>query len=139
MAALGKRLLKIEIDGVAYEGQVSSARITAGDADTDFLTFADAATGGAKEYTLTGTIVQDLAVGSLWREMWDNTGDTVPFTLMPYGNSTPTAGQPHVEGSAIISLPDGDVVGGDASTSASDLMSVEIAWVCTAKPTLVSA
>ncbi|WP_156409701.1 hypothetical protein [Nocardioides sp. Soil796] len=85
------------------------------------------------------TLVQDLATGSLWREVWDNTGTEVPFTLAPYGNAAPAAGQGHVVGNAVISEPDGDLLGGEANASTTARFTIDVEWSCTAKPTLDEA
>lgn len=139
MAAIGTRLMKIEVDGTDFTAQVSSARITSGEGDTDFVTFADAAAGGAREYRLEFTAVQDAETGTLWDEVFSNAGDTVPVTLMPYGNATPTTAEPHFEMSAIISEPDGDLIGGEADASATARMTIECSWVLTGKPVKTTA
>jgi hypothetical protein len=137
MAALGTRLLTITVNGVAYTSSVSNATLTPNESDSDFVTFADAAAGGAFDWVLGFTAVQDLAAGSLWREMWDNAGDTVPFVLAPYGNATPAAGQGHIVGSAVITLPAGNaMLGGEANPSTTARFTVEAEWPCTAKPVL---
>lgn len=139
MAAIGTRLLTLEIDGTAYTAQVSAVTIESAESDSDFITFADAASGGARDYTLNFTAVQDAASGTLWTEVFENSGDTVPFTVAPYGNAVPSASEPHFEGSAIISDPDGALLGGEADVSASARMTIECSWKCTAKPTKVTA
>src|SRR5215216_5146622 len=111
MAGIGTRLLKIEIDAVEYTAEVSKAAITSGPSDSDFVTFANAAAGGARDYKLDFTAVQDAVAASLWSQVWLNAGDTVPCVLMPYGNATPTATEPHFEFDAVISEPDGDFIG----------------------------
>lgn len=139
MAQLGTRLLKLEIDGTEYTSQVSNVQLNSAESDSDFITFADAAAGGARDYTLVMTIVQDTAAGSLWREIWDNTGDTVPFTIYPAGGMTPSAADPSFEGSAVIKEPDGNLLGGEANTSTSSKFTVEVEWPCTARPVLTPA
>lgn len=139
MTALGTRLLTIEVDAVEYTAQVSNVRITSAESDSDFVTFADAAAGGARDYRLAMTLVQDLATGSLWREVWDNVGSEVPFTLAPYGNAAASTTEPHVAGTAVISEPDGDLLGGEANSSTTARMTIEVEWACTAKPALVEA
>lgn len=139
MAALGTRLLKIEVDGTDYTAQVSKAVITSGESDSDFITFADAAAGGGREYRLEFTAVQDAATGTLWDEVFTNAGDTVPFTLMPYGNAVPSATEPHFEGNATITEPDGDFIGGEADASTSARFVFECSWVLDAKPSRVTA
>lgn len=139
MARISGRLLTLEIDGVDYADQVSKAVITSGESDSDFTTFADAAAGGARQYTLDLNMAQDLAAGALLREVIDNVGDTVPFTMAPYGNETPSVGQPHIEGNAVISEPDGDFIGGEADLSTTAVMQTEVSWALTAKFALVTA
>lgn len=139
MSALGTRLLTLEIDGTDFTAQVSNVRIVSGESDSDFVTFADAAAGGAREYKLAFTAVQDPAAGTLWDEVWTNAGDTVPFTIAPAGGAAPTVGTPHFEGSAVITEPDGDILGGEANASTTARFTFECEWVCTAKPTRVTA
>lgn len=139
MAGIGTRKLKIEVDGNAYTDAVSNARYTTGAGDTDFLTFAAADAGGNREYRLQGTAVQDAAVDSLWDYIWSHAGEEVPVTLMPYGNAVPTATQPHFEATAVVTEPDGDLLGGEANASTTARMTVEINWPLTGKPTKVIA
>lgn len=139
MADIGTRKLKLEVNGVDYTPQVSNVRITSGEADSDFTSFADAAAGGARDYALAITLKQDAATGTLWREIFDNAGDDVPYTVMPYGNAAPSATEPHFEGTCTITEPDGDILGGEANKSNTAKMTIEVAFPCTGKPTLVSA
>lgn len=138
MAKISGRLLTLEIDGTDYSDQVSKAVVTSGDSDSDFLSFAAARAGG-KDYKLVLTIAQDAAAGSLWREIYDNAGDTVPFTMAPYGNAVVSTAEPHFEGNAVISEPDGDFIGGEADRSTTAVKTVEVEWACSARPTLVTA
>ncbi|HEY0696449.1 MAG TPA: hypothetical protein VGD43_01395 [Micromonospora sp.] len=139
MAALGTRLLKITVGGTDYTAQVSKAVITSTEADADFVTFADAAAGGAREYKLEFTAVQDLATTTLWDKVWSTPGTSVACVLMPYGNATPSVTQPHYTFNATITEPDGDFLGGEADASTTARMLFECAWVLAAKPTKVTA
>lgn len=139
MSGIGTRLLTVEINSVARTAEVSKCRVTSNDAGSDFTTFADAAAGGAREYRLEFTAVQDAASASLWSEIWDNAGTDVAFVIAPYGNATPTVGEPHFEGTATIKEPDGDLIGGDADASTTARFTFDAVWVCTAKPTRVTA
>lgn len=139
MAGIGTRKVKIEVDGDEYTAEMSNARFTSGAGNTDFLTFADAAAGGNREYRFQGTAVQDAAAGSLWRQIWDNAGDEVDVTIMPYGNAVATVGEPHFTATAVISEPDGDFLGGAAADSSTARMTVDLSWECTSKPTMVTA
>ena len=139
MAAIGTRKLKIEVDGTEYTAVVSNCRITTAESDSDFVSFADAAAGGARDYSLAITLAQDAAASSLWTKIWDEAGTDVPVTVMPYGNATPTVTEPHFEGTVTIQEPDGDLLGGEANSSTTARMTVEVEWPFTAKPTRVTA
>jgi hypothetical protein len=149
MAALGTRALVLEMASAAaptvfvnYTDAISTAKVTTAESDTDFVTFADAAAGGAREYTLEATIVQDLATAALWRKTFDATGTDVPFKLWPNGkpvSGTPTVTQPSVNGTVQITEPDGDWIGGDADKSVTARFTAEVAWKLLAKPTIATA
>lgn len=136
MARISGRLLSLKVDGNDYDDQASNASVNSTEADSDFLSFKAAKEGGARDYVLALTVAQDLATGSLWREIFDNVGDTVPFVIAPYGNETPTEAQPHVVGSAIIAEPDGVMVGGESTTSTSGAHTTEVEWPLTGRFTL---
>lgn len=138
MAAIGTRKLKLEVDGTPYTGQVSNVRITSGEADSDFVTFEDAANGGARDYALVITLAQDAAAGTLWSEVFDSAGTDVPYTVMPYGNAAPSVSEPHFEGTCTITEPDGDLLGGEANKSNTAKMTIEVTFPCTGKPTKVT-
>lgn len=138
MAAIGTRKLKIEIDGIEHTAVVSNARITSAESDSDFLSFADAAAGGARDYALALTLAQDAATGSLWSKIFDNAGTDVPVTLMPYGNAVASTAEPHFTATATISEPDGDLLGGEANASNTAKMTVEVSWSLLAKPVKVT-
>ena len=139
MAALGTRLLKLEVGGTEYTAEVSRVAIVAGESDSDFITFADAAAGGGREYTLEFTAVQDLAADTLWDHVWTEAGTEIDFEIIPYGNTAASAAQPHITGSATITEPDGDFIGGEADPSTSSRFTFDCAWVCTEKPLRVAA
>lgn len=139
MAALGTRLLTLSIGGTDYTAQISKAVITSGEADSDFVTFADAAAGGKREYRLEFTAVQDMATATLWDKVWTSAGTSVAYILKPYGNAAASATQPHYSGNAVITEPDGDFIGGEADSSVSARMTFECSWVLDAKPTKVAA
>jgi hypothetical protein len=134
MAALGKRSLTLTIDGTERAAEVSSAEITSQAADSGFISFANAATGGAREYRLKLTFVQDPSVNSLWDELWSNAGTTIPCVLHPAGGVAADATHPAFTMSVVISEPDGTMLGGEASESASERWTTEVEWVCTGKP-----
>lgn len=139
MTALGTRLLTISVGGTDYTAQVSNCRIVTGASDSDFVTFADAAAGGARDYRLQGTIVQDPATGTMWDKIWTALGTTVAVIIRPAGGTVASATQPHFTGNVIIQEADGDLLGGEANASATARFTTEIDWPFTAKPTRVVA
>lgn len=139
MAGLGTRSLKMTVGGDEVNAQVSKAVITSGESDSDFVTFADAAAGGARDYKLAFTGVQDLAADSLWDLVWTAAGTSVACVLMPYGNAAPSASQPHYSFNAIVSEPDGDFIGGEADKSTTARMTFECEWALEGKPTKITA
>lgn len=137
---LGTRLLTLEIDGNDASAEVSKAVITVNDAGSDFSTFTDARNGGAKEWRLEFTAGQDpVTATSLWRQVWDHAGESIDFVLDPVGGGAPSVGNPQYEGTCTITLPDGDILGGQADSSTTARFTFDCAWVCDEKPTEVTA
>ena len=146
MAALGTRALVFEMASAAaptafvdYTTAVSSVKITSAESESDFTTFADAAAGGAREYGLAVTLAQDLASATLWRKTFDNPGTDVPFKIWFNGKpagGTPSATQPVTTGTAQITEPDGDWIGGDADKSTTARFTTEVEWKLLAKPAI---
>lgn len=134
MAALGTRLLKFKVGTTEHTAEISRCQIVSGAADSDFTSFADAASGGAREYALELTMRQDLAASSLWRYIWAQAGQSLGVKVNPYGNTTATATEPHYTGNVTIVEPDGVLIGGEANSSTSARMTVEVRWVFAAKP-----
>lgn len=139
MAAIGTRKLQFQVGTppVEYTMDVSRVEVTSGETDSDFVSFADAAAGGGRDYVLAFTAVQDCATGTLWNEVWSNAGDEIAVVMLPYGNAVASATEPHFEMNAIISEPDGTILGGEADASATAKMTFECEWKLTAKPTRV--
>lgn len=131
MAQIGTRKLKIEIDGVEYTASVSNCRFTSAEGDTDFVTFADAAAGGSRDYKLEGTAAQDAESASFWRKVFDSPGDDVPAVLMPYGNAVPSATEPHFTSTVTLTEPDGDLLGGEANASNTARFTFDFAFPAT--------
>lgn len=139
MAGIGTRLLKVVVAGTEYSAQVSTAKITTGDSDSDFVTFADAAAGGSRQYNFNFTAIQDLTVGTLWDKVWSVPGTTVACTLKPYGNAAASATQPWYTFNAVVTEPDGDLIGGDADKSVTAQQVITCVWPLDAKPVKVIA
>lgn len=138
MAAIGTRLMQITVDSTDYTAQCSAVTVESAESDSDFTSFADAAGGGARDYVLNFTAVQDAATGTLWDEIYSNTGDEVEVILKPYGNEVATEAQKHFMVTATITEPDGVLLGGEADASTSAKMTVEGSWPCT-RPVPITA
>lgn len=137
MAKVSPRLISLTVDSVDRSDEVSRAVITSGAADTDFMSFAQARAGGARQYALSMTIAQDHASATLWDLIWTGAGTEVDGVYAPYGNATATPTQPHYEFTAKVAEPDGDFLGGEATDSTSSVATVDVSWDLTAKPTKV--
>jgi len=140
MAAIGTRKLKIQVGTppIEYNTDVSRVEVTSGETDSDFVSFADAAAGGGRDYTLEFTAVQDASNASLWDEVWTNAGGELDVTVVPYGNEVPTVMEPHFTMTAVVSEPDGTLLGGEADASTTAKFTFECAWKLTEKPTRVT-
>ena len=139
MTAFGTRALVVRIGSTDYSDAVSNARIKSAEDDSDFVSFAQAAAGGARKYTLNLTMVQDNATTSLHYFIWNQAGTTQTVEVWPNGrpvSGTATATQPKYTCSAVISEPDGDLIGGEANKSTTSRFTTEVDWELTAKPTL---
>lgn len=137
---LGTRSLKLTIDGVERYADVSKVTIKSKEADSDFVSFADAAAGGKRDYSLAFTATQDPAdATSIWNIMWDQPGEEVPVVVLPYGGATVSATNPAFEGTLIVSEPDGDLLGGEADASTTAKFTIDLEWKFTAKPEKVTA
>jgi hypothetical protein len=125
---LGTRLMTVEIDGDSYTAEVSSVKLSAADSNSDFVTYADAAAGGSKDWTLQFTAGQDLSAESLQMKIISAAGTTVPVVLAPYGGTTPSETNPQIQFNAVIAAPDGDFIGGDANASAKARQTFSASW-----------
>jgi hypothetical protein len=139
VAALGTRSLTISVGGTDFTSQVSNCRIVSGEADSDFVTFANAAAGGSRVYTLAFTAVQDPETASLWDKVWTAAGTTAAVIIRPNGGTTASATEPHFTGNVVITEPDGDLLGGEANASTTARFTFDAEWEFTAKPTRVTA
>lgn len=138
MTALGTRALTLTVGGTDVTVQVSNCRITSAAADSDFTSFADAASGGARTYHLAGTAAQDVDTDTIWDQIWNHAGETVAVVVAPNGGPASTT-KPTFTGNVVITEPDGDLLGGEANSSASAKFTIDFDWEFTAKPTMATA
>jgi hypothetical protein len=90
-----------DIAGEDYACDANMVSLTLEDAPGDVQTFCETRVGGQWTLELEGITSGDAA--SLYRVLWDNFGTTGTFTVAPYGNATPSAAQPHYQGTVIFS------------------------------------
>lgn len=83
-----------------------SFELTGEDRDDSDLTFAEAAEGTGRQYTLSLTGITSFDEGSLWSYLWDNAGSTFDFVLGPKGNAVPSTDKPHFTFSATLVKPE---------------------------------
>ncbi len=139
MAEWGTRSLVFRLGATDYTSAVSKVRIRSGETDSDFVSFTEAAAGGARKYVMVLTLKQDNATTALWYYAWAQSGQSVAYEVWPNGrpvSGTPSATQPRFSGNVIVKEPDGDFIGGDADPSATKYFTAEYEWDCTAKPVL---
>lgn len=139
MTRVSPRLIQLDVDSVDRSDEVSRSEIVSAAAESDFQSFLEARSGGAREYALNMTIAQDHASDTLWDLIWTGAGDEVDGVYAPYGNATPSVGQPHYEFTAVIAEPDGTLMGGESNDSARSVATIEVSWKLTGKPTKVTA
>jgi hypothetical protein len=140
MTALGTRSLKLTLDGQEQTAQVNKVTIDSADAGSDFTSFADAASGGARKYILKFTATQDPAdPDSIWSQVWDHAGETVTAEVLPYGGTVVSASNPAFRGNVKITEPDGTILGGEADASNTAKFTMELEWEFEAKPERITA
>lgn len=137
---LGTRSLKLKIGSTEFYTDVSNCSIESAAASSDFTSFAQAAAGGARDYTLKFTATQDPAdATSIWNQVFSNAGSTVAVSINPYGGTTFSATNPGFTGNVVITEPDGTLLGGEANPSTTAKFTMGLEWKFTAKPTKVTA
>ncbi|HET6874650.1 MAG TPA: hypothetical protein VFH70_07720 [Acidimicrobiales bacterium] len=139
MPKVSPRLISLTVDGTDRSDEVSKATIASAAADAGFVTFAQARSGGGRDYTLNMTIAQDHASGTLWDLVFTGSGTDVDGVYAPYGNAVPTVAQPHYSFTATVAEPDGDMWGAEADASTTAVATVDVKWTLTGKPVKVTA
>jgi hypothetical protein len=133
------RLIALEVETVDRSNEVSKAEITSAAKSSDFTSFAEARSGGGREYALVMTIAQDHASATLWDLIWTGSGTEVDGVYAPYGNETPTVSEPHYGFTAVVGEPDGRMLGAEANSSTTAVATIDVTWALTGKPTKITA
>jgi hypothetical protein len=136
MPDVGTRSLVLEVDSIDFTDSVKKAVIRSAETDSDFMSFADAANGGARDYSLALTLKQNTSTDSLHDYIWSHAGEDVTVVFWPNGDNggTASASFPKYTGTVTIVDPDGDLLGGEAKASNTAKMTTEVEWKFLAKP-----
>jgi hypothetical protein len=136
---LGTRSLKVKIGNTEFNTDINNCSIESAAADSDFVSFAAAASGGARKYSLKFTATQDPAdPNSIWTKVWTAAGSTVAAMVNPYGEGTLSEDNPGFSGNLVVAEPDGTLLGGGADASTTAKFTMDLEWDFTAKPELVT-
>jgi hypothetical protein len=89
-----------KIAGTNYACDANSVVLELGDAPGDVQTFCEVRVGGEWSLTLAGITSGDS--DSLYQVLWNNFGSTAAFIVAPNGNASPSANEPHYEGTVVF-------------------------------------
>jgi hypothetical protein len=141
MSDFGTRALVLYVDAVDFTSAVKDVQIVSKKSDSNFVSYADALAGGARDYFLHMVLKQYNDAAGLWYYIWSELGDSQAIEIWPngYNAGTPTADYPQFSGTAVVAEPDGTLVGGESNESPTNKQVVTVDWPFTAKPTLAIA
>ncbi len=129
-----KPVLTLGTPGTDISVDLISYSVENEEADSDVVTFEDAASGGARQWFLRVTAIQSTATNSFWTNVWENTGESdIPYTIAPHGNAVATVDQPHFVGT--LTYGPKPNFGGEASTSASSAFTFDYEFKIDGDPT----
>lgn len=120
---------------VDYFADITACTLSNEEAESDVVTFEDAAKGEVRDFFLNITAIQSTDTESLWSFIWDNHGADVAYTYAPHGNAEPSADMPHFTG--MVTIGPAPEIGGEAGKS--NIFSFETQWKCDGKPTKITA
>ena len=128
-------VLTLGSPGAEYSADIISWTIENEEADSDVITFEDAASGGSRQFYLRGSAIQSTATTAFWRYVWENSGQAeVPYTIAPHGNAEASEAEPHLVGTLTIGPK--PTIGGEASTSTSSAFTFDFEFEIDGVPTL---
>lgn len=140
MARVSPRLLVLELGATGAEtdrsAELSKIEFHSNPSEAEFTSFEEGRAGGARDYTAELTMTQDHAASSLWTTIFDNAGTTLNGVYNPYGPAVtePTVAQPFFGIKAVVSEPEGLLMGGEATNSQRAVASIEVVWELEGKP-----
>lgn len=115
--------------GRAWTGELTSCLIEPDTGSTSITSTYDG--DDAAPWYLKGEAIQSTAASSLWRFVWDHSGEVVSYTLAPNGNTIATTDQPILAGE--LTIGPRPQLGGAASDKT---FTFEFDWKLTDEPTL---
>lgn len=128
-------VLTLGSPGTSHAADIISWRIENEEADSDVITFEDAAAGEGRQFFLRGSAIQSTDSASFWRFVWENTGeDGIAYTIAPHGNAAATESEPHFVGTLRIGPK--PTIGGEASTSTQSAFQFDFEFEIDGTPTL---
>lgn len=128
-------VLRVGAPGADRSADVTSWAIENEEADSDVVTFEDAAEGGGRAFFLRGSAIQSTETAAFWRYIWENSGEEgVPYTIAPHGNEVPTADEPHFVGTLAIGPK--PTIGGEASTDPKSAFVFDYEFPIDGEPTM---
>lgn len=126
--------LTLKFGTTDYKADVTACTLTNEEAESDVVTFEDAAGEGQRQFYLNITAIQSTDTASFWRYVWENAGTTVAFVYAPHGNETASAAQPHFTGN--VKVGPRPTIGGEAG--AGNTFTFETQWEVEGVPTMVT-
>jgi hypothetical protein len=131
MAQRKTRLIYLfDATGADKSDEIKDFTIEAADADGAFMSYAAARQGGVKDYVAKFTIPQDYSAGSLWTTMVNQRGTTWKgyYTTDVDDLSDLSATAVASEFDAIVTIPNGVIIGGATTSSTKAVPTVDVEW-----------
>lgn len=111
----GNQGLILTLDAEDVAGDVKTWELVPEDGEDGDVTFEEAMAGATAQWRLKGSGIIAHSAGSLWRFLWDNSGQDVAYVLGPYGNAAPSVDKPHYTGTLNVGRKPG--LGNEARTT----------------------
>lgn len=129
-----KPILTLGAPGAEFSADLISWTIENEEADSDVITFEDAASGGSRQFYLRGSAIQSMADTSFHTYVWENSGQTgVPYTIAPAGNAAASESEYHLVGTLTIGPK--PTIGGEANASSTSAFVFEFEFEIDGIPT----
>ena len=97
--------LSIKFGATEFKTEIGSFFYRNAEKDGGYVTFADDAAGGSRQYFIEIESLTSTDAAALWMMLDDSTGDEVTVSFAPHGNTAGAAGEPVWTGTAIVGSP----------------------------------